>query len=254
MGLLSSEVTKVTSTITIWVLTAIGVGLAVLGTVLTLVLPEAAGFGAFTGADEQLAGFVDQVGGASVIVLVVALLAMTTEFRHGTIGRTLQITPSRTKLLVAKMAAATLYALAFLVISLVVVGAIVAIGAAVDGVSLQIGSQTGIAVWYGLVGLTLTAWFGVALGALLRSQVVALTLTLVWIFVVEQVVFGIAPSVGRWLPFNALNAVFISNDMGQAMAAMTLPFLEPMAGLFVFLGYVGAASVAAVILLRVRDV
>lgn len=254
MGLLRSEMRKLTSTITIWVLTAIGLGLAVLGTVLTLVLPEAAGFGAFTGADEQLAGFVDQVGGASVIVLVIALLAMTTEFRHGTIGRTLQITPSRTKLLLAKMAATTLYALAFLVLGLVVVGVIVAIGAAVDGVSLDIGSATGTAVWFGAVGLTLTAWFGVALGALLRSQVVALTLSLIWIFVVEQVVMGFAPSVGRWLPFNALNAVFISNDVGEAMTAMALPFLEPRTGLLVFLGYVLAASVAAVVLLRVRDV
>ena len=33
-------------------------------------------------------------------VLVIGLLAMTTEFRHGTIGRTLQFTPSRTRVVV----------------------------------------------------------------------------------------------------------------------------------------------------------
>ncbi len=253
-GLVRSEVRKITSTITIWVMTAIGIGLAVIGTLLSLLMPQGAGMGEFTGTDSQVAGFVDQVGGASIIVLVVALLAMTTEFRHGTIGRTLQITPSRTQVVLGKLIATTIYAVVFLVVGLVVVGLIVVIGAATRGVSLEVGQDTGMAVWYGLVGLSLTAWFGVALGALLRSQVVALTLSLIWMFVVEQAFIGLAPDIGRWLPFNALNAVFIPAEMGEAMGDAGLPYLDPLMGLTVFLGYVVVAGTAAVVLMRTRDV
>ncbi len=253
MGLIAAEIRKLASVTTTWVMTGIGVVLILLSAGLFLLLPEF-GLGEFRGADPQLAFLVEQVGGASIVVLIVALLSMTTEFRHGTIGRTLQLTPSRTRVVVGKFVAGTLYALAFLVIGLVLVAILAGIGALTAGVGLDLASQTLTAIWFAGVGLVLTSWFGVALGSLIRSQVVALTVTLVWLFVIEGAMLTFVPAVGRWLPFNALNAVLLTNDVTTPMGGPSPQLLDPLVGLATFLGYVAVTAAGAIALMRTRDV
>jgi ABC-2 type transport system permease protein len=247
-----AEVRKLWTVRTTWVLTLLGWGLVALSSSVTvfgtLVGPP------FDGSDAQVGNAVDQVGGSAMIVLIVALLAMTTEFRHGTIGRTLQVEPSRTRMLLAKLAVGATYALAYFATSLLVVGAVLAIAAVVQGVPLSAGSATLTALWQGPVGLVLNAVLGVALGALIRSQVVAIALTLVWLFLVESLVAALLPDVARWLPFQALNALFTSPEAAAAAPGGAAAFLDPAAGLAVFLGYVLAAAAGAVVLLRTRDV
>ncbi len=114
-GLVAAEVRKLTSVRSTYILTGIGWVLAVVSALPTIL----SAFEPFTGAERQIADAVAAAGGNSAIVLVVGLLAMTTEFRHGTVGRTLQITPSRTRVLVAKLAAGTLYAVVFFLGALV---------------------------------------------------------------------------------------------------------------------------------------
>jgi ABC-2 type transport system permease protein len=251
-SLLAAEVRKLWTVRTTWILTGIGLVLVALSTS-TLVFSELMA-GPFTGSAEQVAAAVDQIGSNAIIVLVVALLAMTTEFRHGTIGRTLQLTPSRTRVLAAKLGVGVVYATAFFVVSLVVVAALLLFGSVTRDAGLQIGGEVGRSLWQGLVGLALNAILGVAVGALVRSQVVAITVLLVWLFVVENLVAALWPEIGRWMPFQALNALFLSDEvLANVPEGMVTP-LEPTLALVTFLGYVVVASVIAVMLLRVRDV
>lgn len=81
----------------------------------------------------------------------------------------------------------------------------------------------------------------------------ALTATLVWLFVLEQAFLGLAPTVGRWLPFNALSAVFMSDEVASGMGGGP-ELLDPLVGLTMFLGYTLAAAVGAIVLMRTRDV
>lgn len=250
-GLLAAEARKLWTVRTVWVLTGFGVLLVGLGIGTVLF---AGMMGGFSGTDAQLAAVVDQAGSNSAIVLVVALLAMTTEFRHGTIGRTLQVTPSRLRVILAKAVVAVAYALMFLVLCVLAAMLLVGIATMLDGLSLQVGGETVRAVWTGAAGLALTALLGVALGALLRSQVLALTGTLVWLFVIEQLINVLEPTVGRWLPFQALNAAFLSDEVMAQMPEGAMVPLEPMVGLLVFLGYVVVVAAAALTLLTRRDV
>jgi ABC-2 type transport system permease protein len=252
MSLLVAEVRKLRTVRTTWVLTAIGLGLVALSTG-TLVFSQLM-VGPFTGSSEQVAAAVDQIGSNAIIVLVVALLAMTTEFRHGTIGRTLQLTPSRTRVLGSKLAVGVVYAVVFFLASLVVVGVLLLLGSVTQDASLQVGGEVGRSLWQGLVGLALNGIFGVAVGALIRSQVVAITLLLVWLFVVENLFAALWPGIARWLPFQALNALFLSEEvLANVPEGMVAP-LEPTLALAVFLGYVLVASATAGTLMRVRDV
>jgi ABC-2 type transport system permease protein len=260
MGLFRSELRKLTTVRTTTVLTLVGWALVVLGSSFLLFagVDDETGMptvgSGFSGSASEVADVIDQIGGSSILVLVVGLLVVTTEVRHQTIGRTLQLTPSRTRVLTAKLAGGLAYAAAFFLGGLVIVGLLLAIGAAAEGVGLSYGPEVGTALWQGVVGLGLTAVFGVAVGALLRSQVVAITLALVWVFIVENLVRGFFPAVGRWLPFQAQQAVFVSQEMRDSVPAGALDLLDPAVGLVVFLGYVVVATAAAAVLLRVRDV
>jgi len=251
-GLFSAEIRKLRTVRTTWVLTILGWLLVVLSSSVYVFAEEISG--PFGGSDAEVAATIDQVGSNSVIILIVAILLVTTEFRHGTIGRTLQLTPSRTRVLTAKSLTGAAYAIAFFATSLVIVAVVLAVAAAVQDVSLDPGPDTLTAIWQGPVGLVLNAAFGVAIGALLRSQVVAITITLVWLFVAEQLVSGLLPDVGRWLPFQALNALFLSDEVLANVPEGQLVPLDAGVALVVFLAYVAAAVVAAGVLLRTRDV
>lgn len=251
MALLAAEVRKLTTVRSTWILTFIGLALVVLQVGATVV---AGLLEPFTGSPDQVADAMTAVGGNSAIVLVVGLLSMTTEFRHGTVGRTLQLTPSRTRVLVAKLAAGAVYAVGFVVLAALTVAITLWIGALVQGVSLQPDGQAFETFWQGLVGSVLTAVLGVAFGALVRQQIVAVVVALVWIFIVENLFAALLPDIGRWFPFQALNGLFIPEAAMSQMPDGAFVPLTAGPALAVFAAYVVVFSVAAGALLRYRDV
>ena len=123
-----------------------------------------------------------------------------------------------------------------------------------SGQELGFGELTQEALWQGPVGLVLMTVFGVALGALLRSQVVAVALSLVHFFIIESLFVQFLPEVGQWLPFQALNALFSSQETAAMAGDLAPTVLDPLAGLAVFVGYTLVAATAAVMLMRTRDV
>lgn len=251
IGLWRAELSKLVTVRSTWILTVIGVGLIALQAATTVVSGL---FGDFDGSATQIADAVATVGGNTAIVLVVGLLAMTTEFRHGTVGRTLQLTPSRTRVLVAKLAAGAVYAVVFAVLGVLVVAATLLLASVGQGVSLSPDATALEAAWQSAAASVLTAILGVAFGALVRAQIVAITVALIWIFVVETAFAFLLPTVGRWLPFQALSNLFVSEAM---MADVPDGFLTPLApgvAFATFTAYVVVFSVGAGLLLRYRDV
>lgn len=250
-GLFGSEVRKLWTVRTTWALTLIGLGLAVLSTSTTVFSDVMTRPG--TGAQvNRTAETIDQLGANSVLVLVVGLLVMTTEFRHATIGRTLQLEPSRTRVLLAKLATGALYATVFFGFSLILAAGLLVVGAALDYLTIDTSGAVWRAVWQGWIGMTLTGLLGVAVGSLLRSQVVAITGSLVWLLIVENLAAALRPDIGRWLPFQALAALFVPAD--TLVEPGFVGPLPPGVALAVFLAYVVVATVAAGVLLRRRDV
>jgi ABC-type transport system involved in multi-copper enzyme maturation permease subunit len=248
MSLAIAETRKLTTVWTTTVITLVGLLLVLFGAAFFVFESEFSG--EFLGTDGQVAAAIDQIGGMSVIALIVGLLSVTTEFRHETIGRTLQLTPSRTRVVVTKMMVGALYGVVFFALGLVVVGAILLL----SGTELDLGEAVVAALWQGPVGLALMAVFGVAVGALLRSQVVAVALMLIYVFIIESLVMQFLPDIGRWLPFQALNALFLSEELTAGMGVDAAAPLAPMVGLAVFVAYFVVAATAAIVLMRVRDV
>lgn len=250
-GLYLAELRKLRTVRSTWAITVVGLLLVALSSSTVAF----GGFSAFTGSAAQTAALLDGVGGATVIPLIVALLAITTEFRHGTIGRTLQLTPSRTEVVGAKLAAAGTYALVFAAVGTVLALLLGVLGGVRAGVGLTFSAAFGETLWQAAVALVLTALLGVAFGALVRSQALALTVALVYIFVLENLVVFARPEVGRWLPFQALNNLFVSQEMMEQGGGMAMADpLSPAVALGTFVAWVVGFSALAVASMRYRDV
>ena len=193
----------------------------------------------------------DVAGLAQPFALVLGILAVSTEFRHGTITPTLLATPDRLRLMAAKLWA---HAAAGIVLDLVaygiaalLMGAILPMRDISSGISTGKGIETAVG---GIACIALLAAIGVGVGAVVRNQVGAVIGGLAWMFVIEPLLAAI-PTVGEWIADyglgGAITAVSGSTFDGGAD-------ISQIAGGLLLLGYAALFAVAGVALLRRRDV
>lgn len=186
-----------------------------------------------------------------LFALVLGVLAVSTEFRHGTITPTLLGVPSRARVIAAKLAA---HLLAGLLLGLLVVLLNLAlVGAILSARGVATGTSGADALrWIAGYGLAaaLFAGLGVGIGAVVRNQVGALVGALAWLFVVENLL-GIVPGVRDAIATYGIgplsDGLTASGDSGSD-ALSQLP-----AGL-VLAAYVLLFAIAGAVLLRRRDV
>ncbi len=91
---------------------------------------------------------------------------------------------------------------------------------------------------------------GVAVGALVRNQIVAFVAVLVWMLAVEQIVVHAYPAVGRWMPGGAAYALL---QQGPANG-LDGKLLSASVGGLVLVGYTAVAVGLALLLTPRRDV
>ncbi|WP_424183559.1 hypothetical protein ACOBQX_16340 [Actinokineospora sp. G85] len=180
-----------------------------------------------------------------MVVLVMGALAITTEYRFGTIRTTFQAMPSRTAVLGAKAGVVALVAL--------VLGEVAGFGA--WGVGKVFGVEAGLssgADWRAVVGLgvvfALSAIAAVAVGALIRQSAGAISILLVWSLLLEDLV-SLIPNVGDnirdWMPFVSARR-FLGN-------AGPDPVLGPWASLGYFAAITAVLFVIAAVVVNKRD-
>jgi len=161
-------------------------------------------------------------------MLVVGVLASAGEYRHNTVVPSLLAQPRRARLALSKLAAIGILA--------VLVSALSAVASSSTGWLLLSSREAPAAdlgaVPSGLLVLGVTAGLygvlGVGLGLLLRNQAVAMTVALVWYFVVEQIAPMVlrAPHAQKWLPGGAADAFSrLGDPAGGSAAGLVAPWL-----------------------------
>lgn len=175
--------------------------------------------------------------GGTPLALVLGVVIVTAEYRHGTITGTLLVQPRRGGVLAAKVVTGVLAGLAFALVSTVATLAVALPGLALHGdvapvgagevAGVLAGSAASVAVWGAI---------GVAIGALVTNQVAAIVVALVWTSLVEGSLVAFLPDVGRWLPSGAAAALAQSGE-GDMLAVW--------AGGLLFLAYAAAAALVA---------
>jgi ABC-2 type transport system permease protein len=250
MTLLAVERIKLFSTRSPYWCTALAV---ILGAGLTAII-------AGTTDNGQMSIGLTQFGSSQLalsVVLVMAALAVTTEYRFSTIRATFLAVPNRTSALVAKTVVVAFIA--------GVLGEIIAFGS--WGLAKLLSPASDLAIntgaeWRHVAGVGLLFAIGsilaIAVGILVRQTAGAVAILLVWNMLLEDLI-GIIPKVGddiqAWLPFqNARHFLALGGtDPAESPAAAVAFKLSQWGSLGYFAGIAVALLVVALFVAKRRD-
>ncbi len=239
---LRAELLKIRSTRTTL---ALGIGMILL-VVLFALLPGLLMSASEVAQEENQRTLIAGGHAAGLFAVLVGIMLVTAEYRHGTIRPTLLYQPKRGLLVGAKLIAGLLMGLVFGLVAQAIAVAIALVVLAGRGIDVAMSTETIVGLSLGTVVATgIWALLGVGVGAIVRHQVGAIVGVLAYSFVVESIVFGLVPGAGRFLPGTAL----------QALQDRTTDHLLGWgAGGALALGYAAALALVGIVLTRIRDV
>lgn len=150
---------------------------------------------------------------------VLGVIVSSGEFRHGTATPTYLAAPYRTRVMIAKILAASCVGLLFGAAAAGVATGVGLAFVAAKGYAVAVSGATMLRYAAGsAIASALFAAIGVAIGSLVRQQVAGIVGILTWGFIAEGVIATNFASVGRYLPYTAATAM-----SGGAERATTLP-------------------------------
>jgi ABC-2 type transport system permease protein len=226
---------------------------------LIVVLATGVGFSLLTSASipaDQLEE-VDELGGRLTLVLsgvsigltlfaVLGVLSISQELRFGTIRVTFAAVPSRSPVVVAKAVVLAVVALAVTIPTVILAAGVGGIVLEARDLPIDFGDPDVRRALLGAVVLAaLYALLGLAVGCIVRHQVFALVVIIVWPVVVEPIVNAISADVGKYLPFQAGNALISTGDNDD--------LLPPLAGGLYLAGFALVLLAIGLVLVHRRD-
>jgi ABC-2 type transport system permease protein len=184
--------------------------------------------------------------GGALFAALIGVMAITSEYRHGTIRPTFVVTPHRSRVVAAKVISSLLMGVCF---GIVAIGLSFGVGYAIltaRGIDFALDASHVLLLVFGTLGMTaLWAALGVGFGALIKNQVFAVIGLIIWAFVVDNLLRELVPDVGRFTPVAA------SDSMTAGFADY---LFTPFVGVVLLLGYVAAFVAAGALLVARRDV
>ena len=192
-------------------------------------------------------------GGADVLTLaalLLGILAVAGEYRHGTIVPSLLVSPRRGRFLAAKLGAQAAEAV---VLAVAVCGVGLITGTAylaTRGVSVDVlSSDVVLTASAATLVVVLYAVIGGALGGLVKNQTAAVAGALVWVLAVENAIPLVLhnPGLKRWLPGGLSERLLQVADPGAGMGSVSLD-------LVMFVGLAVVLAGAALAATRTADV
>jgi ABC-2 type transport system permease protein len=237
--MLTAELIKLRTTRTFLALTGGAVGLSLVVVILTGILQKD-----FSGDDVRSTFSGDFT---PLFILLLGAIGMAGEWRHKTITGTVLSAPQRGKLLAAK---AISYAIAGVVMSLAVTVAIMVVGTII--ISSRGFDTLGITelldvLWRNLVLAAYLGAVGVFVGALIRNPAGAIVLLLADLFIVENVLQGLAPDVWKFTPLGG------SGQSLQGVQFADEDLLRPGIALLVMIAWTAILYTASLVTFRSRD-
>lgn len=239
MNILRSELLKLVTVRTTWFLLA----------AMMLVEGLAAGLIAGLVPAEDLRGrdvstLFAGTGLFTVIVFTLGALLSTNEFRHGTADTTFIVTPQRERVVAAKL---VIGLLAGIVAALEYIALNAGLGLSIlSSRDVPVSADDAVNIYTGVgIGIVLTCLFGVGLGAVLRNQVVTVTVGLAVFFVLRGVALLLGEP-GTYFPAESLAA--LQGAVGKDF------LLTQVTGGLVFGSYCLVFAVAGILLMRSREI
>ena len=248
-NLLQSELRKLIYLRANWLLLIWSGLFAALGTVAPIMVLNSEnnriGFSG-TNTPEGINAVFANAAGGYLFALIIGILIMTNEYRHGTAVGTFLVTPKRSTVLYAKLIAASFAGLIVQIFSY-----LCAVGSGFIALTFfephaPVPNELLWKVFRASVisGLVLGV-VGVGLGALVKNQVAAVTGAVIWTLIVEGLVVAFVESIGKYLPAGAITGL-VNVDFGDNEFNFSIDnYLTPGPATLVLLGYAALFSIIA---------
>jgi ABC-2 type transport system permease protein len=241
-ALVRTELLRLRTARSTWVLLAAGL-VVTLGWAVG-VLINVGGIGASTkGSIQMRADLLGASGIGLFAMMLLGVVAVTGEFHHQTVTPTFLVTPRRWRVLAAKAAACAITGPLVMAVFLATVWTLGVLAGAIDPTV-----DGGLLAMIGRSMLIAACWtvLGVAVGAAVRNQTIAVLLPLAWFLLIESLfpAYGLDALV-PWLPGGATTAL-----AGGRLAGA----LPAWAALLVLLTYVVALLVPGARAIARRDI
>ena len=193
-------------------------------------------------------------GTAYVVVFVLGVLGVTTEYRYQTITPTVLTTPSRWTLVTAKMIAYALLGAIYALVCVIIQLAVALPWLATKHISVSLTKNHIPAALLGVfLVVALFGIVGLGIGALLRNQIVAVSVGVIFLLVIQNVLVAI-PGVKYafpYLPGGAVGSIFTvvgSRDVNGAT------LLSPAGGVVVLLLWAFVPAILGAMFTLNRDI
>ena len=157
--------------------------------------------------------------GALITAFVLGVLGITTEFRHQTITPTVLATPSRWAIVTAKLITYAAVGIAYAAACIGVQLAIALPWLSAKHIDVDFADHDLQRALIGMHGVfALFALFGLGVGALLRSQILAMTLGLLFLLVAQNIIAAIPAVQDAWAytPAGATIAILYPYERAKA--------------------------------------
>jgi ABC-type transport system involved in multi-copper enzyme maturation permease subunit len=195
------------------------------------------------------------------LAAIIGVLTWGHEYRHGMIRSTLTALPSRTTVWAAKLVVTGAWIVGLMIVSFALSSFSGWLFLRDNGIAF-LGSSTLKTEGKTLVTVVLLTWFAMAITALFRHQTAALVLLFIWPLIIETIItliFVLVPSfqdnleITNYLPFNAMERIYQLPLFMESDTPFSTERLTVTEAVLVFGGYVAAAMVGSLVLLRSRD-
>ncbi len=242
--LVAAELLKLRTTPTSWLLAAAALGLVAVFHLLNFALKDIR-------PGDDVANELQLTGTVVTLVLVLGIIGMAGEHRHGTIRATLLVTPRRGRVLAATAVAHALAGAVLAAAASALTAAMLLPWLAATNTEAGVSGTRMAATLAGFLPLAAgAAVMGVALGAIVRSQAGAIVVALVWTAVVDGL---LASTVAAYAPYS-LDGASDALTGSPASLSVTDDLLAPWAGFLVLAGYVAVLTAVGAAMMRRRDV
>ncbi|MFN0153126.1 MAG: ABC transporter permease [Gaiella sp.] len=204
-NLIHAELLKLRTTRAFWAYIAFALAFVPVSIALTMTVSND---GLVLESSEGISAVFSAASSTYLFLLLVGITMMAGEFRHNTVTTTFLITPDRRRVIAAKLAAGGSVGVLTTAVSSLLTLAVALPWLAARDIDVDLlSAAVGAPILGGLLATGLGTAFGIGLGAVMPNQTLAITVVVVWTMIVEGLLIGFLPEVGRWLPAGASSAL-----------------------------------------------
>jgi ABC-type transport system involved in multi-copper enzyme maturation permease subunit len=257
MALIKSELRKVIYARANWGILIAGIAISVVSVVTTPFIYEAAQLGPAFGVNtvDGVDGVFANAISGYIFVIILGIMLMAGEYRHGTAAATFLTSPKREFVLFAKLGVAALVGALFMLITawLSILAGVITLASFEEAVSPSSDLFLNLTL-AALVSGVVFGVIGVSVGALLKNQMLAIVFALIYLFVIDPLLLVLFSDVGKFLPGGLITGMLAIDVQAPEFGFDTSSYLQPIPAMLLLLGYGLVFSAISLFTSMKRDV